>query len=105
MEKLNKYIEHTLLKQDASEEELIKLLMTKRFIKVGIKFKLIAFTASLILIVILCLSFLVLGGIKNNQTKQVEDILFNQKDMFEQYFSERVNSSSNNQKYKQVSYI
>lgn len=78
-------------------EELIKLLMTKRFIKVGIKFKLIAFTASLILIVILCLSFLVLGGIKNNQTKQVEDILFNQKDMFEQYFSERVNSSSNNQ--------
>ena len=28
MENLNKYIEHTLLKQDASKEEIVKLLKT-----------------------------------------------------------------------------
>lgn len=66
-----------------------------KFLKVGIKFKLISFTASLLLIVIMFLSFLVLRGIKSYQNKEVETILFKQKDMFEQYFSERSNLISN----------
>ncbi|WML33347.1 HAMP domain-containing sensor histidine kinase [Clostridium sp. OS1-26] len=64
--------------------------------KIGIKFKLIAFTASLLLTVILFLSILVLNGIKSYQNKEVEAALFKQKDMFEQYFSERSSSSNNN---------
>lgn len=75
----------------------MKSLTLKKFLKVGIKFKLIVFTASLILVVILFLSFLVLGGIKNYQSKQVEKILFNQKDMFEQYFNERSNIDGGNE--------
>lgn len=59
------------------------------YLKIGIKFKLIAFTTSLLLIVILFLSFFVLNGIKNYQDKEDQETLFNQKDMFEQYFSER----------------
>lgn len=66
------------------------------FLKIGIKFKLIAFTASLLLTVILFLSILVLNGIKSYQNKEVEAALFKQKDMFEQYFSERSSSSNNN---------
>ena len=62
------------------------------FLKIGIKFKLIAFTASLLLTVILFLSILVLNGIKSYQNKEAEAVLFKQKDMFEQYFSERSNS-------------
>jgi two-component system phosphate regulon sensor histidine kinase PhoR len=62
------------------------------YLKIGIKFKLIAFTSSLLLIVILFLSILVLNGIKNYQGKEYEATLFKQKDMFEQYFSERSTS-------------
>ncbi|MDP4145922.1 MAG: HAMP domain-containing sensor histidine kinase [Bacillota bacterium] len=63
--------------------------------KIGIKFKLIAFTASLLLAVILFLSVAVLNGIKNYQDKQVEAALFKQKDMFEQYFSESSSTNDN----------
>lgn len=66
------------------------------FLKIGIKFKLITFTASLLLTVILFLSILVLNGIKNYQNKEAEAALFKQKDMFEQYFSERSSSNNNN---------
>lgn len=59
--------------------------------KVGIKFKLVAFTATLLLTVILFLSALVLREIKDYQDNEVEALLFKQKDMFEQYFSERSN--------------
>lgn len=67
------------------------------YLKVGIKFRLISFTASLLLIVILFLSFLVLNGIKSYQSKEIESILFKQKDMFEEYFGERMslNKDSN----------
>lgn len=58
------------------------------YLKLGIKFKLIAFTSSLLLIVILFLSVFVLNGIKNYQDKESEATLFKQKDIFEQYFSE-----------------
>ncbi|WP_243186915.1 sensor histidine kinase [Clostridium muellerianum] len=63
----------------------------------GIKFKLISFTASLLLIVISFLSFFVLSGIKGYQDKETQTILFKQKDMFEEYFSERMslNKSAN----------
>ena len=64
------------------------------FLKVGIKFKLISFTASLLLGVILFLSFFVLKGIKNYQDKESEAFLLKQKDMFEQYFSEISNSGN-----------
>ncbi|MBW9153933.1 HAMP domain-containing histidine kinase [Clostridium estertheticum] len=63
--------------------------------KIGIKFKLIAFTASLLLVVISFLSISVLNGIKNYQHKQDQATLFKQKDMFEQYFSERSNLGKN----------
>jgi signal transduction histidine kinase len=57
--------------------------------KLGIKFKLVAFTATLLSTVILFLSFLILSEIKIYQDKETEAALFKQKDMFEQYFSER----------------
>ncbi|GCD09366.1 sensor histidine kinase [Clostridium tagluense] len=63
--------------------------------KIGIKFKLIAFTGSLLLVVILFLSVFVLNGIKSYQDKEDEAILFKQKDMFEQYFSERSSLGNN----------
>jgi signal transduction histidine kinase len=62
------------------------------FLKVGIKFKLISFTALLLLGVISFLSFFVLNGIKNYQDTESEAFLLKQKDMFEQYFSETSNS-------------
>ncbi|WP_258880037.1 cell wall metabolism sensor histidine kinase WalK [Clostridium estertheticum] len=65
------------------------------YLKIGIKFKLIAFTASLLLVVISFLSISVLNGIKNYQHKQDQATLFKQKDMFEQYFSERSNLGKN----------
>ncbi|WBL46081.1 sensor histidine kinase [Clostridium estertheticum] len=65
------------------------------YLKIGIKFKLIAFTASLLLVVISFLSISVLNGIKNYQHKQDQATLFKQKDMFEQYFSERSNLGQN----------
>ncbi|EET88640.1 hypothetical protein CcarbDRAFT_0895 [Clostridium carboxidivorans P7] len=61
----------------------------------GIKFKLISFTASLLLIVILFLNFFVLSGIKEYQEKGTQAILFKQKDMFEEYFSERMRLNKN----------
>jgi signal transduction histidine kinase len=63
--------------------------------RIGIKFKLVSFIASLLLLVIVFLSFLVLRGIKAYQNKETEAILLNQKDMFEQYLNERFSSSSN----------
>lgn len=63
--------------------------------KVGIKFKLISFTTLILFGAILLLSFLVLGGIKNYQNKQMENILFKQKDMFEEYFSEHMSLDKN----------
>ena len=65
------------------------------YLKIGIKFKLISFTASLLLVVILFLSVFVLNGIKNYQNKQDQTTLFKQKDMFEQYFSERSSLGDN----------
>lgn len=65
------------------------------YLKIGIKFKLIAFTSSLILIIILFLSVFVLNGIKNYQYKEAQSTLFKQKDMFEQYFSERSSIGDN----------
>jgi two-component system phosphate regulon sensor histidine kinase PhoR len=65
------------------------------YLKIGIKFKLITFTASLLLVVILFLSIFVLSGIKNYQYKEDEATLFKQKDMFEQYFSERSSLGDN----------
>lgn len=61
--------------------------------KMGIKYKLIFFMSSLLLIVICFLSIFVLNGIKEYQNKQVLNILFKQKDMFEQYFSEKAMNS------------
>ena len=49
--------------------------------------------SSLLLIVICFLSIFVLNGIKEYQNKQVLNILFKQKDMFEQYFSEKAMNS------------
>lgn len=57
-------------------------------LKVGIKFKLISFTATLLFGVIALLSFFVLSGIKSYQEKEVEAILIKQRDMFEQYYSD-----------------
>lgn len=65
------------------------------YLKMGIKFKLISFTASLLLIVISFLSFLVLNGIKSYQNKETQAILFKQKDIFEEYFSERMSLNKN----------
>ncbi|MGH4123986.1 MAG: ATP-binding protein [Clostridium sp.] len=65
------------------------------YLKIGIKFKLIAFIGSLLLAVILFLSVFVLSGIKNYQDKEDEATLFKQKDMFEQYFSERSSLGAN----------
>ncbi|MCJ7690380.1 MAG: HAMP domain-containing histidine kinase [Clostridiaceae bacterium] len=59
------------------------------YLRIGIKFKLIAFTGSLLLVVILFLSVFVLNGIKSYQDNEDEATLFKQKDMFEQYFTER----------------
>ncbi|WP_234122282.1 sensor histidine kinase [Clostridium hydrogenum] len=61
--------------------------------KVGIKIKLTAFITSLLILVIVLLSFLVLRGIKNYQKMKNEDILLNQKNLFEQYLSNELNSS------------
>ncbi len=65
------------------------------YLKIGIKYKLIAFTSSLLLIVILFLSVFVLNGIKSYQDKEDQATLFKQKDMFEQYFSERSSLDDN----------
>nr|WP_246599393.1 HAMP domain-containing sensor histidine kinase [Clostridium lacusfryxellense] len=65
------------------------------YLKIGIKVKLITFTASLLLVVILFLSVFVLNGIKSYQDKENEATLFKQKDMFEQYFSERSSLGDN----------
>ncbi len=62
--------------------------------KIGIKFKLVSFIASLLLLIIVFLSFLVLNGIKAYQSKETEAILLKQKDMFEQYLNERLVSSN-----------
>lgn len=61
--------------------------------KVGIKAKLIAFITSLLILVIVLLSFLVLRGIKSYQKMKNESILLNQKNLFEQYLANELNSS------------
>lgn len=57
--------------------------------KAGIRFKLILFTSLLLFIVISCLSVFVLTGIRKYQEDEIQDVLFKQKDMFEQYISEK----------------
>lgn len=59
--------------------------------RIGIKFKFIFFISSLLLIVISFLSFTILNRIKNYQNNEIETTLFKQKDLFEQYFSEKSN--------------
>jgi len=66
-----------------------------KLMKLGIKFKLVTFIASLLVIVILFLSISVLSGIKNYQKKENEAILFNQKTMYEQFIQEQFDSNSN----------
>lgn len=61
--------------------------------KVGIKVKITAFITSLLILVIVLLSFLVLRGIKSYQKEKNESILFNQKNLFEQYLANELNSS------------
>lgn len=61
--------------------------------KIGIKAQLISFTSLLLFLVILILSFFVLNGVKTYQDKDIQNVLFKQKDMFEQYFSEKSNES------------
>lgn len=61
--------------------------------KVGIKVKITAFITSLLILVIALLSFLVLRGIKNYQKIKNESILLNQKNLFEQYLANELNSS------------
>lgn len=61
--------------------------------KVGIKAKLTAFMTSLLILVIVLLSFLVLRGIKSYQKMKNESILLNQKNLFEQYLANELNSS------------
>lgn len=61
--------------------------------KVGIKAKLTTFITSLLILVIVLLSFLVLRGIKSYQRMKNESILLNQKNLFEQYLANELNSS------------
>jgi len=61
--------------------------------KVGIKVKITSFITSLLILVIVLLSFLVLRGIKSYQRMKNESILLNQKNLFEQYLSNELNSS------------
>lgn len=72
--------------------------------KIGIKFKLVSFIALLLLIVITLSSFLVLNGIRIYQNKEAENILLNQKDMFEQYLDENftIDNSENGSKFELV---
>lgn len=60
--------------------------------KFGIRFKIISFITSLLLLVILLLSVLVLNGIKKYQVKENEAILLSQKNLFEQYLYESLRS-------------
>lgn len=57
--------------------------------KIGIKFKLVSFIATLLLVVILFLSFLILKGIADYQENETKGLLLNQKDMFEKYLSDK----------------
>ncbi len=72
--------------------------------KVKIKYKLVAFVSSLLLFVIILLSMLILNGIKDYQKEKNEELLLNQKNLFEQYLSEELNSShySNNLEDKNI---
>jgi two-component system phosphate regulon sensor histidine kinase PhoR len=63
--------------------------------KVGIKFKLVSFISTLLLIVIVFLSFFVLASVKNYQNKENQATLLKQKDMFEQYLAENLSSTGN----------
>jgi len=65
--------------------------------KVGIKFKLVSFITALLFIIIVFLSFIVLRGIMEYQNREREAILLKQKDLFEQYLSERFAGSSSNE--------
>lgn len=63
--------------------------------RLGIRFKLVFFISVLLLFVIALSSLLVLNGIKIYQDKEAENILLNQKDMFEQYLDENFSIDSN----------
>lgn len=56
--------------------------------KVSIKAKFISFICCLLATVIMLMGVLVLRGIKSYQKKETEELLANQKDMFEQYMDE-----------------
>lgn len=58
--------------------------------KLGIRFKLLSLTTALLLLVIMFMSFFVLNGIKKYQAKENESVLFNQKNLFEQYLYENL---------------
>jgi signal transduction histidine kinase len=64
--------------------------------KIGIKFKLVSFITVLLLFIITLSSFLVLNGIKIYQNKESENILLDQKDMFEQYLDENFSEATSN---------
>lgn len=66
--------------------------------KAGIRFKLILFTGLLLFTVLSCLSIFVLNGIQKYQDNEIQNTLFKQKDMFEQYFSEKIADDVNNDK-------
>lgn len=70
--------------------------------RIGIKFKLNLFISMLLFIVILTSSLFVLKGIRNFQDKEIVNTLFKQKDMFEQYFSERISDDGVYDKSKLV---
>lgn len=57
--------------------------------KAGIRLKLVTFISILLLSVILIFSFIVLNGIKSYQNRENKAILFNQKNMFEQYLEDK----------------
>lgn len=64
--------------------------------KISIRLKLVAFITLTLLIVISVFSFVSLFGIKKYQTKQNEALLFNQKNLFEQYLSKYLDKKDTN---------
>lgn len=66
--------------------------------KAGIRFKLILFTSLLLFTIISCLSIFVLSGIRKYQDNEIQNTLFKQKDMFEQYISEKFADDDNVEK-------
>ncbi len=57
--------------------------------RAGIRLKLVTFISILLLAVVFIFSFIVLNGIKSYQNRENKAILFNQKNMFEQYLEDK----------------